>query len=69
VQLSVLFPVPVTLVGLSVHESPVAGEMLEDKLTVPVPPLRPITLIVEVPATPGVVLTVVGLANIWKSTT
>jgi len=69
VQLSVLFPDPVTLVGLRVHVSPVDGEIVAVRLTVPVPPLRPITLIVEVPATPGVVLTVVGLANIWKSTT
>lgn len=68
-QLSVLFPDPVTLVGLRVHVSPVDGEIVAVRLTVPVPPLRPITLIVEVPATPGVVLTVVGLANIWKSTT
>ena len=68
-QLSVLLPDPVTLVGVRVHVSPVVGDILEDRLTVPVPPLRPMTLIVEVPATPGVVLIVVGLANIWKSTT
>jgi proline-rich tail region repeat protein len=59
----------VTLVGLRAHVSPVDGDTLAVRLTVPVPPLRPNTLIVDVPATPGVVLTVVGLANIWKSTT
>jgi len=68
-QLSVLFPDPVMLVGLRVQVSPLAGEILLVRLTVPVKPLRAMTVIVDVPATPGVVLTVVGLANIWKSTT
>jgi hypothetical protein len=57
------------LVGVRVHVRPVAGEMLVVRLTMPVKPLTGMTLIVDVPATPGVVLTIVGLANIWKSTT
>ena len=67
---SVLVPDPlVILAGLRVHVSPVAGEMLAVRLTVPVKPLTGMTVIMDVPATPGVVLTTVGLANIWKSTT
>jgi hypothetical protein len=70
VQLSVLVPdPPVMLVGLRVHVSPVDGEMLLVRLTVPMKPLTGITVTVEFPAMPGVVLTTVGLANIWKSTT
>jgi hypothetical protein len=57
------------LVGVSVHVSPVAGEMLVVRLTVPVKPFTGITVIVDVAAAPGVVLTIVGLANIWKSNT
>ena len=60
---------PVRLVGLSVQVRPVAGEMLLVRLTVPVKPFTGMTMIDDVPATPGVVLTIVGLANIWKSTT
>jgi hypothetical protein len=70
VQLRVLVPdPPVRLVGVSVHVSPVAGEMLVVRLTVPVKPLTGMTVMVELPATFGVVLTTAGLANIWKSTT
>jgi hypothetical protein len=47
----------------------VVGETLVVRATVPVKPLTGMTVIVEVPATPGVVLTMLGLANIWKSTT
>jgi hypothetical protein len=57
------------LVGLREHVSPVEGETLLVRLTVPVKPLVGMTVIVDVPATFGVVLTTVGLANIWKSTT
>ena len=57
------------LVALRVHVSPLLGEMDVDRATVPVNPLTAVTVIVELPLTPGVVLTVVGLANIWKSTT
>ena len=60
---------PVTLAGLRVHVRPVAGEMLLVRLTVPVKPLAGATVIVDVALTPGVVSTVVGLADIVKSTT
>jgi len=56
------------LVGLTVHVKP-DGETEVVRLTVPVKPLTGDTVIVELPATPGVVLTLLGLANIWKSTT
>ena len=54
---------------LRVQVSPLAGEIDVDNVTVPVKPLIAVTVIVELPLTPGVVLTVVGLADIWKSTT
>jgi hypothetical protein len=57
------------LAELREHVSPVAGETLVVRATVPVKPLTGMTIIVDVPATPGVVLTTVGVANIWKSTT
>ncbi len=57
------------LVVLRVHVSPLLGEIEVDKVMVPAKPLAAVTVIVELPLTPGVVLTVVGLANIWKSTT
>jgi len=56
------------LEGVVEQVSP-AGETLVVRATVPVKPLTGITVIVDVPATPGVVFTMVGLANIWKSTT
>ncbi len=64
-----LVPEPLTLVVLRVQVSPLAGEIDVDNVTVPVKPLIAVTVIVELPLTPGVVLTVVGLADIWKSTT
>ncbi len=57
------------LVVLRVHVSPLTGEIDVERVTVPLKPLTAVTVIVELPLTPGVVLTVVGLANIWKSTT
>jgi hypothetical protein len=57
------------LAELREHVSPVAGETLVVRATVPVKPLTAMTVIVEDAETPGVVLTMVGLANIWKSTT
>jgi len=57
------------LVVLRVHVSPLTGEIDVDKVMVPAKPLAAVTVIVELPLTPGVVLTVVGLANIVKSTT
>jgi hypothetical protein len=55
--------------GLRVHARPLLGEIDVDRVTVPLKPLTAVTVMVELPLTPGVVLTVVGLANIWKSTT
>jgi hypothetical protein len=43
--------------------------MLEIRLTVPPKPLRAVTAIVEVPATPALTVTVVGLAEMVKSWT
>ena len=57
-------PEPVTLVGIRVQAIPVAGLMLDVKLTIPLKPLRPVTVIVEAPDTPALVVTVVGLAEI-----
>ena len=62
-------PEPVTLGGVRVQESPVAGLMLEVKLTVPLKPLRAVTAMVEVPATPALTVMVAGLAEILKSWT
>ena len=56
------------LAGLTVHVRP-DGDTVVVSATVPVNPFTGKTVIVEVPATPGVVLTMFGLANIWKSTT
>lgn len=61
---SVDVPEPVTLVGIRVQAIPVAGLMLDVKLTIPLKPLRPVTVIVEVPDTPALAVTVVGLAEI-----
>ncbi len=70
VQLSRLVPEPpVIVVVLRVHESPVAGEIDVERVTVPVKPLTGETRTVAFAGTLGVVLTVLGLANIWKSTT
>jgi hypothetical protein len=70
VQLSRLVPdPPVIVVELSVHESPVAGEIEVVRATVPVKPLTGITVMVELADTAGIVVTKDGLANIWKSTT
>ena len=57
------------MVVLSVHDSPVDGVIVVESVTVPVNPLTGDTVMVELPGTLGVVLTVLGLANIWKSTT
>lgn len=47
----------------------VAGETFVVRATVAVKPLSDITVTVELAGTPGVMLTIEGLANIWKSTT
>ncbi len=56
------------LVGLKVHVRP-AGETDEVSATVPVNPLTGATVMVEVAATPDVVVTLVGLAVTVKSVT
>jgi len=58
----------VMLDGVSVHVIP-AGETDEVRATVPVKPLIGATVIVEVPATPALTATVVGLAVTEKSAT
>lgn len=60
---------PVRLVGVTEQVSPVVGKTLVVSATVSVKPLTGVTVIVEVDETPGVVVVIVGLANIWKSTT
>jgi hypothetical protein len=70
VQLREPVPEPPAIVaGLTLHVRPVLGEIVVVRVTVPVKLLIGITSIVVVPFTPGVVLTVVGLTNIWKLTT
>jgi hypothetical protein len=62
-------PEPGRLVGVRVQVSPVAGLMLEVRLTVPLKPLRAVMVIVEVPAVPALTVTVVGFGEIVKSCT
>jgi hypothetical protein len=60
-------PEPVTLVGVKVHVKPVAGLMLEVKLTTPENPSSAVTVSVEVPAAPARTVALVGPAAIVKS--
>ena len=62
---SVELPDPVTLVGDTLHDAVV----LVARLTTPAKPLRPVTVIVEVPEALMLTLTLVGLAAIVKSCT
>jgi len=55
-----------TLVGESVHARPVEGETVAARLTVPVNPPEPVTVIVEVPVAPARIVTLVGLAERLK---
>jgi len=55
------------LVGDRVQVSPVAGETVSDSVTVPVNPLIPATVMVEVPGEPTTIGTVIGLATTVKS--
>jgi len=55
-----------TLVGESVHARPVEGETVAARLTVPVNPPEPLTVIVEVPVAPARIVTLVGLAERLK---
>ena len=61
---SVEEPEPVTLVGETVHEV-----LLVVRLTTPAKPFRPVMVMVEVAAVPGLKVTVVGLAAMVKSWT
>jgi len=62
-------PEPVTLIGVRLQVRPVAGLMLDAKLTIPLKPLSAVTVMVEVPETPALAVTVVGLAEMVKSWT
>ena len=53
----------------AVQLRPVAGEMRGDRVTVPVNPFSPLTVMVDVPVVPARTVTPVGLAVIMKSTT
>lgn len=55
--------------GVSVHVRPVVGEIELVRVTVPVNPFTGATVIVEVPATPALVLTLVGEAVTVKVAT
>jgi hypothetical protein len=69
VQDSVEVPEPVTLVGVRVQLFPVAGLLVEVRLTTPANPLTAVIVIAEVPAWFTFTLTLVGLAAIVKSWT
>ena len=56
----------VTLVGLTLHAIPEVGEVVTVRATVPVNPATDVTVIVEVPAVPTFVVTLVGLAATVK---
>jgi len=60
----VALPEPVTLVGATEHEV-----LLVIRETTPPKPLRPVTVIAEVPAALTLTLTLVGLAAMVKSWT
>jgi hypothetical protein len=66
---SVLVCEGVMTVGFRVHARPVLGETAADSATLDENPFIGLMDIVDVPATLGVVLIVLGLAKIWKSTT
>jgi hypothetical protein len=54
-------------VGESVQASPVAGDIIAARLTVPVNPSSALAVIVDVPLAPVRSVTLVGLAEIAKS--
>jgi len=66
---SVEVPELVALVGVRVHVRPVAGLMLEVRLTTPLKLWSAVIVIVEVPEVPAFTVTGVGLADIVKSWT
>jgi len=57
----------VTLVGVRVQVRPVAGLIVDVKLTTPLNPWKEVRVIVEVAAVPAKTVTLVGLAAIAKS--
>ena len=67
VQDNVEVPEPVTEVGDSVQVKPVEGDAVAVRPTVPLNPFSAVTVMVEVPGVPTVVVTVVGLAVMVKS--
>jgi hypothetical protein len=66
-QARVEVPEPVTLIGVRVQVKPVAGLMLEVKLTAPANPSSAVTVTVEVPEAPARTVAPIGLAAIVKS--
>ena len=59
----------VSVVGVSVHVKPVEGDTLDVRVTDPVKPCSGATVMAEFPETPAETVTVVGLAEIAKSST
>jgi hypothetical protein len=57
------------LFGVRVHVSPVAGDIDDDRATVPVKPFTGATVIVELPSTPALTVKLVGAAATVKSCT
>jgi hypothetical protein len=57
----------VTLVGVRVHVRPVAGLIVDARLTTPLKPWRAVTVTVEEPWVPATTVTLVGLAAMVKS--
>jgi len=60
-------PEPDTLVGVRVQVKPVAGLMLEVKLTAPANPSSAVTVMVEVPEALARTVALIGLAAMVKS--
>jgi len=57
---------PVMLVGVSVQRTPEVGDVLADRVTVPVNPLTADTVTVELAWAPALALTLFGAAAIVK---
>lgn len=62
-------PDPVTLVGVRAQASPVGGDNVAVRLTIPVKPWSAVIVIVDMPAEPALFATEVGLAITVKSWT
>jgi hypothetical protein len=62
-------PEPSILIGERIHKSPVDGDDVDAKVTVPAKPLTPDIVTVEFPALPTVTFTVEGLTEMLKSWT